>query len=143
MKKCSTCGQDKPLGDFHKKSANKVDGHQPLCKLCRIEKDKGRKRRGLVARDPEKDKQRKITVRKQYYQYMLDKQCILCDEASLPCLQFDHREPEHKKFQISKGIAGAFPWSTILQEIAKCDILCANCHAKRTAKQFNWYATYV
>jgi hypothetical protein len=28
----------------------------------------------------------------------------------------------------------------IKEEIAKCQVLCANCHAMRTAEQFNWYA---
>ena len=27
----------------------------------------------------------------------------------------------------------------ILEEIAKCDLICANCHRIRTAKQLGWY----
>ena len=29
-------------------------------------------------------------------------------------------------------------WSEVAAEVAKCDIRCANCHRKRTARQFGW-----
>lgn len=45
-------------------------------------------------------------------------------------LQFDHvRGP--KRFELSKGYFHSF--EDILAEIAKCEVVCANCHAIRTA----------
>ena len=29
--------------------------------------------------------------------------------------------------------------ASLKQEIAKCEVVCANCHRRRTAKQFGWY----
>jgi hypothetical protein len=46
-----------------------------------------------------------------------------CDRA----LSFHHIDPKQKSFGLSdKGLTKA--WDTILQEIEKCILLCANCH---------------
>lgn len=41
--------------------------------------------------------------------------------------QFHHRNPAEKdwKWSVMRGKA----WPTVLKELAKCDLLCANCHA--------------
>lgn len=46
-------------------------------------------------------------------------------------LQFHHRDPSQKKFTITSSAMGSpkkYPWEVILSEIAKCDLLCANCY---------------
>ena len=45
-------------------------------------------------------------------------------------LEFDHRFGETKLFCISR--APAVSEKMFLEELAKCDIVCANCHAMRT-----------
>ena len=45
-------------------------------------------------------------------------------------LDLDHRDPSTKSFCISDGIHK--PWGDILKEIAKCDVVCSNCHRIRT-----------
>jgi len=47
-------------------------------------------------------------------------------------MQFDHRPDEDKKENISDLVGLEVKWETILKEIAKCDLVCANCHAIRT-----------
>jgi hypothetical protein len=44
-----------------------------------------------------------------------------------------------KENDVSALVGAAFSWSTVLTEIAKCDVVCANCHRKRTARQFGWH----
>jgi hypothetical protein len=47
-------------------------------------------------------------------------------------LEFHHREPSEKKFQLSKrGLTQRF--AILLEELAKCDLLCGNCHAEDEA----------
>jgi hypothetical protein len=47
-------------------------------------------------------------------------------------LEFDHLRD--KLFDIGQSLPYR-NWQTILDEIAKCDVLCANCHRRRTAKR--------
>ncbi len=57
--------------------------------------------------------------------------CAHCDENHPATLQFHHRDPSQKEFNISAFVAGQ--WGGIdklKQEIEKCDIICANCHLK-------------
>ena len=46
-------------------------------------------------------------------------------------LQFDHVRGDKKK-NVSDLIRSDYAWSTILEEINKCEVVCANCHAIRT-----------
>lgn len=48
-------------------------------------------------------------------------------------MQFDHRDSVDKAFAISAGIT--LKLEDLLDEIAKCDVVCANCHAIRTYKR--------
>jgi hypothetical protein len=50
-------------------------------------------------------------------------------------LDFDHIDRGDKEFGISAGINRGVAWSTILEEIGKCQVLCANHHRMRTARQ--------
>lgn len=44
-------------------------------------------------------------------------------------MQFHHRDPSQKDFEVSMMVMG-HSRERILDEIAKCDALCANCHLK-------------
>ncbi len=54
-----------------------------------------------------------------------------CGQCFPPCvMQWDHRDPATKAFPVSKMSNRSVP--VILAEIAKCDLVCANCHLIRT-----------
>lgn len=61
-----------------------------------------------------------------------DKPCLDCGiKYPYFVMDFDHRPEEEKSFdvansQMKKG------WSKIEAEIAKCDVVCSNCHRLRT-----------
>ena len=60
-----------------------------------------------------------------------DVPCADCGRRFPPCvMQFDHRDPATKRFEVTRIIARAR--SVILAEVAKCDIVCTNCHRDRT-----------
>lgn len=64
--------------------------------------------------------------------------CMDCGESDSVLLEFDHRNPIDKINDIAvlRNIA---PWSIVAAEIDKCDIVCVNCHLRRTAQQQSWY----
>lgn len=57
--------------------------------------------------------------------------CMDCGGWYEPCqMDFDHRPNEKKLFGIS--IYRSLKLSSIIAELRKCDIVCANCHRLRT-----------
>lgn len=52
--------------------------------------------------------------------------CVQCGEKHPACLDFHHKDPATK----TRGIGVMVRMEDILAEIAKCDVLCANCHRK-------------
>src|SRR4051794_36986150 len=55
-----------------------------------------------------------------------------CGETDPVVLEFDHLRD--KEFDIASGIH-YHAWSKVLAEIAKCEVVCANCHRRRTARR--------
>jgi hypothetical protein len=55
--------------------------------------------------------------------------CVLCGESDHRCLVFHHRPGTDKRFQVMLN-AWSRDRQSVLDEIAKCDCLCANCHQK-------------
>lgn len=56
--------------------------------------------------------------------------CVDCGENDPVVLEFDHLGD--KRFGISRGVRDK-NWDLFLAEIAKCEVVCANCHRLRTA----------
>jgi len=60
--------------------------------------------------------------------------CLRCGERHPGCLVFHHRDPKEKDFSLGEAVALGWSKSRLLVEIGKCDVLCANCHAKFHAR---------
>lgn len=68
---------------------------------------------------------------------------LLRDVRRVPCadcggqfkpyqMDFDHRDPSTKSFNVMAGRAMLMSTTRVLAEVAKCDIVCVNCHRLRT-----------
>lgn len=58
----------------------------------------------------------------------LQKGCEACGyNKCAAALCFHHRDPSKKIFQISERCKS---WRALRREIAKCDVMCLNCHAE-------------
>jgi Fe-S oxidoreductase len=55
--------------------------------------------------------------------------CQYCGETCPQALDFHHRDPATKRFNLSAQLE-SFSRKSIEAEIAKCDVVCANCHRK-------------
>ena len=61
--------------------------------------------------------------------------CVDCGyKEHAVALQFDHIGDD-KKMNVSDMIRSDYSWVTILQEIDKCEVRCANCHAVMTCQK--------
>ena len=135
MKLCSTCKQ--PNKKFHKDASN-PDGLQYQCADCRKTADalryENNKERILAQNQLNRQRARTFVQG-----YLLAHPCIDCGEPDPLFLEFDHRVPADKLFNIANMVHSGYSVKKITQEIAKCDIRCVKCHRKKTAKDFEWY----
>src|SRR5437763_16015972 len=56
--------------------------------------------------------------------------CSRCAENHPACLDFHHLDPHTKVDGITELIKRIVSKQRILDEIAKCEVICANCHRK-------------
>ena len=134
MKKCYKCGIDKLEDDFSS-NKSKPNGKNLECKQC--QKEYFAK---YYSNNPEKQKTaiKKCHQRGRYFiqKYKIEKGCSVCGYNKHPAaLHFHHRDPRQKSFSVSMA-AAHLSEQELIQEIIKCDILCANCHAEHHNKDF-------
>src|SRR5213594_1266775 len=90
-----------------------------------------------IEREAARIKTRRERNRARICDYLGSHPCVGCHETDPLVLQFDHRDPAKKVLEVAI-LAASRSWTTILTEVKKCDVRCANCHRLRTARQFNW-----
>jgi hypothetical protein len=134
MRRCGRCSQNKPVADFawRRKAKGQRDNY---CRLCRA----AYKQEHYAA-----NRQRYIDNAQQRRQLMVEERtaflvaflrehpCVDCGEGDPLVLEFDHLGD--KEFGIAKGLRDR-NWQSVLDEMAKCDVVCANCHRRRTARR--------
>lgn len=138
VKICSTCEQERSIGEFHKRRLAK-DGSQirnSKCKYCMREYLKQHYRSN---REYYRDKNRnaKRALRAKLLEYLMQHPCSRCKESDPIVLEFHHLRD--KKFSIAKMFMRTMAWETLLKEIEKCIVLCSNCHKRETARAAGWY----
>lgn len=82
-------------------------------------------------------KRHRMKVRALLFEFLSTKACTDCGEKDPIVLEFDHRESKEKFKMIAKMLSGHYSWQSVLSEINKCDIRCANCHRRKTYIQLN------
>ena len=63
--------------------------------------------------------------------YLYTNPCVDCGEADPIVLEFDHQRD--KQYNIAKLITNNCSLKTLVVEIDKCEVRCANCHRRKTA----------
>jgi hypothetical protein len=94
----------------------------------KITKDLANHRRGQIGyykRYTATYRKRNLERKKKAVEYKGGK-CQECGyKKCIAALEFHHRDPNEKDFEISNG---ARNWDKIKAELDKCDLLCSNCH---------------
>ncbi len=138
-RKCSHCKEIYTLEENFRKRKNKTgkDAYEYRCHPC-LRKNRRETRRNNVERYRGYAKKLYIKNKKYIYDILLKNPCVVCGESDPACLDFDHIDPSEKEFHISQSVYMSA--KKVQKEIEKCQVLCANCHRKKTAKQFGWYS---
>jgi hypothetical protein len=132
--RCSRCGELKPADDFawRRKARGQRD---TFCRPCRSAygREHYLANRQRYIDQAAKVKQRLTRERTIYLiEYFKSHPCVECGETDPVVLEFDHLRD--KLFNVGQALARR-RWEAILAEIEKCEVVCANCHRRRTAKR--------
>ena len=114
MKKCFQCLNIKEYSLFYKNKSTK-DGYSGICKECQLVNE------------------RKNNLKTKEWIISLKTKCCKCEENRHWVLDFHHKDPNIKNFNISEySISGTASFKTkklkIENELSNCIVLCSNCH---------------
>jgi len=134
---CLTCS---PFGEHNTKKLHEEENKKPkakheiykvkICKTCNNEfKTKGRECGTCKTRKRRaKSKLRAIE--------MLGGKCEKCGFSKHPAaLQFHHHTRNNKEIAVGRILNKS--WAVIEEELKKCKLLCANCHAIEHSKRYD------
>jgi hypothetical protein len=127
LRRCSLCGVEKPLSEFHRRG----DGHQWWCKVCRKSWDSAYHARTRVIRIAQ-TREQKRRLAAWHWELKSSAPCIDCGGWYHPAaMGFDHLPGTEKLDEVS-DLVGSGRARRAREEVLKCDLVCANCHAVRT-----------
>ena len=134
LRRCSGCEQAKPLELFNwrRKEHGQRDN---LCRPCRAaykhEHYSANRQRYI-----DQSRHRKQALARERTAFLIayfeEHPCLDCGEGDPVVLEFDHLRD--KAFDIGQALPYR-SWASILAETDKCEVVCANCHRRRTAKR--------
>lgn len=140
-KQCDICKRRRKIKFFNKKASRK-DGLQTSCQDCnraasRKYYQENREKHARITMERSRRIKRENADR--LYEYLATHPCVDCGESDPIVLEFDHVRGQ-KRAEISKLRHKGNSWAILEMEIQKCEVRCANCHKRKTAKERNFYA---
>lgn len=129
-KVCSKCEADRPASDFWRRGT----GLSPWCKPCHRTRASERYKSPIEKRRIRENNKRKMhTVRLYIWGILTRSNCADCGESDPVVLEFDHLDGSAKERDISSLRDCSI--AKLQSEIDKCEVVCANCHKKRTSQR--------
>lgn len=126
-KVCNRCDRMLPVESFYR-NGTKI---RNICKACHIYTVRS-KQLGMPA-PPKREKLEGSTYqrKREWARNLKNKPCMDCGVSYPPwVMDWDHRPGTEKLFNPSH--INTYGRDQIAAEIAKCDLVCANCHRQRT-----------
>ncbi len=140
MKKCTKCKEEKALDNFNFKV--KLSGiRHSQCKNCTrlfVKNHYNNNRAYYLNKTHKRNWAIRQRLNEHIKEYLLKNRCVDCGESDITVLEFDHQDRTSKLDSISSLIRARSSLEIVQKEIEKCCVRCANCHRRRTAKQFKW-----
>ncbi len=138
MKNCKNCGKDKPLQEFNFRNLSKGT-RSSNCKICSrrfVRNHYYKNRLYYIKKAKERNKARRLEIKKWVWSYLNNNSCVDCGENDPIVLEFDHM---FDKISAISRMHRNFSLNAVIKEIEKCQIRCANCHRRKTAKERGWH----
>ena len=138
-KRCSRCGETKVVSEFSIKNS-KTGLRASRCRACvaAYGRDHYRQNKASYLRKARRHQtEDRARVRAAMADHLRAHPCVDCGESDILLLDFDHRDRSQKRASVSR-LVGTGSLKLVMDEIAKCDVRCGNCHRKRTAADGNW-----
>lgn len=136
-KRCSRCSRVKPTAQFAWRRIAQGQ-HDSYCRDCRAayKKEHYAANRQRYLENASALRSRVFAERWAYLaEYLRSHPCVDCGENDPLVLEFDHLAD--KEFGISAGLAQK-SWGALRREMGKCEVVCANCHRRRSAAQHGY-----
>jgi hypothetical protein len=134
LRRCGRCGESKPLEEFawRRRAQGQRDNYCRPCRAAYKQEHYAANRRRYI--DLAQQRKRAIANERAAFlvEFFRSHPCVDCGESDPLVLEFDHLGD--KKFGIAKGLRDR-NWQKVLDEMAKCGVVCANCHRRRTARR--------
>lgn len=136
MKRCTTCVLEKPLDQFNR-NAGRRDGLQSKCRECQ--------RAWYRAYYQDADSPERARVLRSNAAAMLARRGMIAELKSVPCADCGQTYPpyvmdfDHLGDKLGDIANNLKRWSNkkLLAEVAKCEVVCSNCHRARTHARMN------
>ena len=140
MKRCAVCKEIKPEEEFNWRW--KEQGRRwGTCKACqRQQKNRyyATHRADYNARKRVRTQATRDAARQYVLDYLSTHPCVECGESDPVVLEFDHIHGR-KDGAVSEMVLSGKSLEALQAEIDKCQILCANCHRRKTMKEKGWF----
>ena len=141
MKRCERCKKGKDLSEFSFKNKAKNIRHS-FCKECTrllIKNHYNNNREYYLIKSQKRNQYLRLMVNTYLRDYLIKHPCVDCGEKDVAVLEFDHIGEVPKFKAVSTMVRFQYPLEKIKGEIDKCEVRCANCHRRKTAKNYKWY----
>lgn len=126
---CRICGEAKGEDGFH--PSNWRDAiTRSKCKQCLLKYQKHRYDNGYSQNVDAGRRERLNAVSA----IKAERGCRDCGESHPACLDFHHRNKTEKTVAVGSLVSRTTKMEKLLAEIAKCDVVCSNCHRKHHFK---------
>ena len=134
---CAKCKEPKPITDFALRDKTKPKGRRgSYCSECMKPY-----RKEHYHSNPQPYKSRSVAKKKSdqkwFLQWLSTRSCVDCGETDPVVLECDH--VRGTKFRSIGVMLRSNSRESLLEELDKCEVRCANCHKRKTARERGSY----
>jgi hypothetical protein len=139
MKNCTSCKKVKKPEEFNFKNKAKNIRHSN-CKNCSrlyVRSHYERNKKYYLLKAYRRNQKIRGDIRDFILNYLISHPCVDCGEKDPVVLEFDHMSGFDKVSEVS-ALYKNYDLKGVKEEIRKCEVRCANCHRRKTARENSW-----